>query len=480
MDARVATDGPAALTHRDSMIIILGVLVPVFMGSVDTTILASALPIIGREFNDVQNLPWLITAYLIAMTATTPLYGKISDIHGRRATLYIALGLQMTGSLICALAPNMFVLILGRAVQGLGGGALSSTGMIVLGDIATPRDRGKYYAYFAVIYTTSGACGPALGGFLAEHVHWSAIFWLSIPLGIIATLLAMVCLRKLPRRERYHRLDFLGAALIVAATVVFMLALNMGGVVHPWTSMPIVLSFVAAAIVGALFIARLLTAPEPLIPLAILKDPVARAAIAFNTFGWSSIIGLNIFLPMYLQRVMGLSATAAGLSLVILMVTLNASAGVGGLTMSHSVHYKRLPMIGLVITIAAVGMLAWQADRMTLPLFEVLVFALGLGFGPVAPLASVSLQNAVAAHHFGTSVGTMNFARMLFATVLIAVFGALVASSMTTSLAPRGSAEIAIEAEGFRLVFIGAALCLILALIVVARMEAKPLKTDMT
>ena len=161
----------------------LGVLLPVFMGSLDTTILASALPSIGREFGDVHNLPWLITAYLIANTAVTTLYGKISDIHGRRTTLLISISMYMLGSLVCALAPNMFVLILGRVLHGLGGGGLTSTGMVVLGDIAAPKDRGKYYGYFSATYTTAGACGPALGGFLAEYLHWSVIFWINIPLG---------------------------------------------------------------------------------------------------------------------------------------------------------------------------------------------------------------------------------------------------------------------------------------------------------
>ncbi len=162
----------AKLTHRETMLVVLGVLLPVFMGSLDGTILASALPSIGREFGDVHNLPWLITAYLIANTSVTTLYGKISDIHGRRTTLMISISMYMLGSLVCALAPNMFVLILGRVLHGLGGGGLTSTGMVVLGDIAAPKDRGKYYGYFSATYTTAGACGPALGGFLAEYFHW--------------------------------------------------------------------------------------------------------------------------------------------------------------------------------------------------------------------------------------------------------------------------------------------------------------------
>ncbi len=171
------------------MLVVLGVLLPVFMGSLDNTILASALPTIGREFGDVHNLPWLVTAYLIANTAVTALYGKISDIHGRRTTLLIAISLYMAGSLVCALAPNMLVLILGRVLHGLGGGGLTSTGMVVLGDIAAPRDRGKYYGYFSATYTTAGACGPALGGAIAEYLHWSVIFWMNIPLGLIAMTL---------------------------------------------------------------------------------------------------------------------------------------------------------------------------------------------------------------------------------------------------------------------------------------------------
>src|SRR2546425_1243567 len=173
MDATTVHGEPRLLTHRDARAIVFGVLLPVFMGSLDTTILASALPTIGREFGDVHALPWLITAYLIASTSVTPLYGKISDIRGRRFTLAVAISIYMAGSLVCAFAPDMLVLILGRILHGLGGGGLTSLGMVVLGDIAAPRDRGRYYAYFSLTYPTAGACGPALGGFLADHLKIS-------------------------------------------------------------------------------------------------------------------------------------------------------------------------------------------------------------------------------------------------------------------------------------------------------------------
>jgi len=481
MDASSQPATARDLSHRETQLVVLGVLLPVFMGSLDNTILASALPTIGRDFGDVHNLPWLITAYLIANTAVTPLYGKISDIHGRRVTLLIAVSLYMAGSLVCALAPNMYVLILGRVLHGLGGGGLTATGMVVLGDVAAPRDRGRYYGYFSLTYTTAGACGPALGGFIAEYLHWSVIFWLNIPLGLIAIALTLTLLRRLPRHERPHRLDFIGAALIMTAAVSFMLALNFGGVRYPWTSPPVLSLFAISLVVGIGFVFRLLTAPEPLIPISILSDPIARCAIAANAFGWSSIIGLNIFLPMYLQSVLGLSATTAGLSLMVLMVTLNTSAGFASRIMVHAPHYKTVPMLGLALATASVLVLAWQAKNLNLLWFEVLLALIGIGFGALPPLASTVLQNTVSIHHFGTAIGTMQFLRNLFATILVALLGTLVLVG-TAALEPNASAKISpstiYNAEGFALAFYVAAASLAAALVSLALLEEKPLQTS--
>ena len=396
MDDKTRLVEPRPLTHADTRLVIAGTLLPVFIGSLDSTILASALPIIGREFADVHSLPWLITAYLIASTAVVPLFGKISDISGRRFTMFIAISLHMAGSLMCALAPNMLTLIFGRLLQGFGGGGLTSMGMVILGDIAAPKDRGRYYAYFSATYTTAGACGPLLGGFLAEHVHWSAIFWLPIPLGLIAVALTFTLLRRLPRHDRPHKLDFLGALLIMAASSTFMLALNAGGVRYPWASLPVLALVAVAAVIGLAFVWRLRTAPEPLIPLSILRDPVARCAFLINGCGWGSIIGLNIFLPTYLQSVVGMSATTSGLSLMVVMFALNFSAGTTGQILGRVRRYKIVPMIGIVISISAVLTLAWFAGEITPFWFEVVIALMALGFGPIPPLTAVVLQNTVA------------------------------------------------------------------------------------
>jgi EmrB/QacA subfamily drug resistance transporter len=473
MDATNPHHAPLALTHRETMLVVLGVLLPVFMGSLDNTILASALPTIGREYGEVHNLPWLITAYLIANTAITALYGKFSDIHGRRITLIIAISTYMAGSIVCALAPNMTVLILGRVLHGFGGGGLTSTGMVVLGDIAAPRDRGKYYGYFSAAYTTAGACGPALGGAIAEYLHWSVIFWMNVPLGLIALTMTLTLLRRLPRYERRHKLDFVGAALIMAASSSFMLALSMGGNTYPWGSTPILALFATALVLGTAFVIRLRTAPEPLIPLAILSDRQVRLSVAINTFGWGPIVGLNIFLPIYLQNIMGMAPASAGISVLVLAVSLNVSAGISGTILPRLKHYKIIPMLGLSFAIAAVLALAWRAKNMTLTEFEVLLVLIGLGFGCIPPLASTALQNNVSVHTFGSAVATMQFSRNLYATMVVAVFGVIVLTA--TGIDASGVAQY--SAEGFVRVFIAVAASFAVSLLAIALLEEKPLDT---
>ncbi len=463
----------AKLTHRDTMLVVFGVLLPVFMGSLDGTILASALPSIGREFGEVHNLPWLITAYLIANTTITTLYGKISDIHGRRATLLISISLYMLGSLVCALAPNMFVLILGRVLHGLGGGGLTSTGMVVLGDIAAPKDRGKYYGYFSATYTTAGACGPVLGGFLAEYFHWSVIFWINIPMGLVALALALTLLKKMPRHEQPHKLDFLGAFLIMTAGVSFMLALSMGGVRYPWTSPPILALFVFSAIVAAAFVWRLLTAPEPLIPLAFFSSSATRLIIAANAFGWGAVVGLHIFLPIYLQNIVGMSPFAAGLSTIALAIALNLSAGITGTLIPRMKHYKVIPIVGMLVAIAALLVLAWQAQGVSLLELQILLLVIGAGFGGVPPLSATILQNSVSISTFGTAVATMQFSRNLYCTMMVAAFGAIVLSG---PLEGTGGA-LGYSPEGFVRIFYAAAASFALALVAIVAVEAKPLQT---
>src|SRR6202795_4588481 len=465
MDAKVSEPGvsPAAaepLTHKDRRLIVISMVLPVFLGSIDQSILATSLPTIGRALGDVHNLPWLITSFLIASTALTPLYGKFADIHGRRSALLIALGVYMAGSLLAASSTSMLMLIGGRIVQGCGGGGLTAISQMILGDIAAPKDRAKYYAYFSIAFTTAGGTGPVLGGWICDHLYWWVIFLWNFPLCVGAVILTLTMLRKLPRHDRPHKLDFSGAVLVMAASSSFMLALILGG--------------------G--FVVRQLTTAEPLIPLAILADPTARLAMLAHSFGWGSILALNIFLPMYLQSVLGWSATSSGLSLVIMMVTLNASAGLSSQLVGRVKHYKLLPMIFLFVGIGAVVALALSAATMTTLQFEIILFLIGVGFGPTAPLTQVVLQNTVSIHPLGAAIGTMNFVRTLMSTILVAVFGAIVLAAVPIgasgdTLGQRALAGTSVAA--FAEVFFAAAITLAIAQLAMILVQEKPLESTL-
>jgi MFS family permease len=470
------------LTHREKRLIVMSMILPVFIGSIDQSILASALPTIGRSLGEVHNLPWLITAFLIASTALTPLYGKFADIHGRRAAMLIGLCVYMTGSLICAASPNMLMLICGRVVQGCGAGGLTVTANMILGDIAAPKDRGKYYMYFSIAFTTSGASGPALGGWIAEHLSWPVIFLWNFPLCVLSIVIALTVLRRLPRFERPHRLDVAGALLVMAASSTFMLALNLGGVRFPWLSLPVLALLGCALALGVGFVLRLRMAAEPLIPIGILADSTARLTIAAHSFGWGAMISLTVFLPMYLQSALGWSPTSSGLSLMILMVTLNISAGLSGQLLGRVPRYKVLPLCCLFIGIGAVVVLAFSAGSMTTRKFEIILFLIGIGWGPTAPLTQVALQNTVSSHDLGAALGTMNFVRTLIATIMVAIAGAIVLAKAPVG-APPGSLSGnlshsilgAASAETFAAVFLAAAATLSLAFLSIVLLEEKPL-----
>src|SRR3954469_22866979 len=199
------------MTHAEIRTIIIGLMLAMLLAALDQTIIATALPTIGRELGDLEHLPWIVTAYLLASTAVTPLYGKFSDTHGRRITLLIGIATFLIGSVACALAPTMLILIVARGLQGLGGGGLISLAQTIIADVVAPKERGRYQVYIASVFMASSLLGPVLGGFIAEHLHWSVIFWINLPLGLVAFAIAFQSLKKLPRFERPHKLDLLGA-----------------------------------------------------------------------------------------------------------------------------------------------------------------------------------------------------------------------------------------------------------------------------
>jgi MFS family permease len=419
-----AAAAPADLTDRDRSIILFGILTSMLLAALDQSIVTPAMPTIGAALGDAHYLPWIVTAYLLTATAVAPLYGKISDIYGRRSTLYAALGLFLAGSVISALAPNMFALIAGRAVQGLGGGGLFALTQIVIGDMLPPRERGRYAAWISGMWAVAGIAGPLLGGTLAEY-DWALIFWLNLPLGLIAMAVVNRPLKKLSIPRHEHRLDVPGATLLVIATATLLLLLNWGGSAFAWLS-PVILGLGAVSLV--LWIAfgfRVSHAAEPLVSLEVLSSPIVLAGCFMMFMVAGANIGLAVFLPVYAQAYLGLSPAESGYALLGFLLGTVTGATIGGRLTLHVVRVKLISLIGstaCALGFVAVGLFAAQTSIVVL---ETLLVVIGLGMGLTFPVMTVSVQNGVDQRHLGVATGVLTFLRSLGSALGVAVLGAI-------------------------------------------------------
>ncbi|MGD9770133.1 MAG: MDR family MFS transporter [Pseudolabrys sp.] len=470
------------LTHAEVKAVVGGIAMAMFLGALDQTIIATALPTIGRHFNDVENLSWVVTAYLLTGTAVTPLYGKLSDNYGRRIMMLIGVGIFVAGSIACAMAPNMLALIIARALQGLGGGGLMALAQTIIADIVTPRERGRYQGYISAVFAVSSVGGPVLGGFLTEHIDWSFIFWINLPLGLIAFVTCFIVLRRVPYRPRRHRLDLIGAVLMMLGSVPLLLALTWGGRHFEWISAPIGGLLLASALSWALFGWRLVATPEPFLPLSVLGNPIVRCAALSGACTMGAMVGLTIFVPLYFEVVMQLSASQSGLALIPLMAGTVTASTVAGKAMMHVTHYKRMGLAGLIEAIVALAALAIWPGSMPVALVIVLFSVIGLGMGLVFPIATVSMQNVVAAQQMGVATGASNFFRSLFSSVVVALLGAIVLSGLGGAGANVAVEQLAHAASGhdlvlaFRFVFMAVALVLAFGLCFMISLEEKPLR----
>src|SRR6476469_6295603 len=383
-----------ALTHPEIRAIVLGIMLAMFLGALDQTIVATALPTIGRHFGYIDDLSWVVTAYLLTGTAVTPLYGKLADIHGRRVLMLTAIGIFVAGSVACALAPSMTALVLGRAFQGLGGGGLMALAQTIIADIVSPLERGRYQGYIGAVFAASSVGGPVLGGFLTEHIDWSFIFWINLPLGLVALGMTSSVLRRVPFRPRKHRLDIIGAVLMMSAAIALLLALSWGGRRFEWISPQIGMLLLTSAILWGLFAWRLVSTREPFLPLAVLGNPVVRCATLAGACNMGTLVGMTIFVPLYFEVVLHLSASQSGMALIPLMSLTVIFSTITGRLMVHVARYKRMPLAGLAIAILSLAALAiWPAAMPTWGVLALLAI-IGSGLGSVFPISTVCMQNA--------------------------------------------------------------------------------------
>ncbi|MDI4664958.1 MFS transporter [Xanthobacter autotrophicus] len=447
MSAPASTPAPAegddasiALPPGKFRRVLAGLLLVLALSSLDANIVGPALPLIASDFGALENLAWVLTIFLLTSTAATPLYGKLSDMYGRRPLLSVAVLLFLAGSAFCGVAQSMNQLILGRAIQGLGAGGLMTLTQITMSDLVSPRRRGSYQGLFGAVFTIASLAGPPLGGVIAEFWSWRWIFYVNLPLGAAALTLLWMGLPP-GARTTSHRIDTAGFVIIMAATGCALMALNQGA--HQGWTTPAVLALAGAAVVLALLLGPVETrVEEPLIPLGMVRNRVWLVATCVATLVTIAVFGALAFMPLYLQLVGGLSPTASGIAMVPSAAGLMLSLLYGGRAITRTGRYKAFAVTGVGIATLALFALAAAAYALPSPyLMGALLFPLGAGLGLLMPGLTVAYQNAVPPEDIGTATATAGFFRSLGGAFGIAGAGAILASQAGALLPVDGGAQ---------------------------------------
>jgi EmrB/QacA subfamily drug resistance transporter len=430
---RTGTTAPGPLGRRQIHIVIAGLMLGMLLAALDQTIVATALPTIVGDLGGLNHLAWVVTAYLLTSTAVTPLWGKLSDLYGRRGTFQAAIVVFLAGSMLSGLSQNMGELIAFRAVQGLGGG-LMALALAIVGDLVPPRERGRYQGWFGAVFALASVSGPLLGGFFTEQLSWRWIFYINLPFGVAALIVTTVVLR-IPFRRLEHRIDYLGSVLLVAAVTCVVLATTWGGITYPWDSVQIVGLGVAAAVLLAVFLAWEARASEPILPLRLFRNPIFTVASAITMLLGLALFGAVVYLPEYLQVVRGASAIDSGLQLIPLTLGIVIASAGSGQVISRTGRYKVFPIVGAALVTVGFWLLSHiQVDTGTAMLSSWMV-VVGLGIGCIMQVAVLAVQNAVAYRDLGTATSATVFFRLLGGALGTALFGAVLLNRLQHNLA---------------------------------------------
>ena len=401
-----------AVSARSRRLVITGLMLALMLPSLDLLVVATAGKAIADDIGRLSQLSWLFISYQLTLVAFMPLFGKLGDIYGRKRTIQSAIVFFVAASILTGLATNFPMLVLGRALQGIGGGGISGLSQAVIADIVPPRHRGRYAWITPSVFTIVSLLGPLMGGLFVDHLTWRWIFFINLPLGAVAWFMIAIAFTVPTDRVRHH-VDVVGALLLVVAVSAIVFAASTAGDQFEWTSPWVIGSAIGGLLVGAFFVRYENRHTEPVFPLGLLRDPLIRACTATTFFIGSANFGLAIFLPLFLQVVTGLSATRAGLSLMPTSLGIIASSGIVGRQISKNGRYRWYPLVGMIVFSSAIFQIS-MFNRST-PEWQVWVatFLVGVGSGTASPVLMVAVQNAVSYERVGVASSLTMFCRTM-------------------------------------------------------------------
>ncbi|MEW1587910.1 MDR family MFS transporter [Micromonospora vinacea] len=436
-----ASDAPV-LNRQQIRLLMFGLMTGMLLAALDQTIVGTALPTIVGELGGINHYSWVVTAYLLASTASTPLYGKMADLYGRRPVFLFSIGTFLLGSLLAGLSQNMTQLIVTRGIQGLGAGGLLTLAFTIISDVVSPRERGRYQGLFGAVFGISSVAGPLVGGYFAE-TDWRWIFYINVPLAVLAIVVCYHVMRLIPFERRDHSIDWLGAGLLVAGVSSLLLALSWGGNEYAWGSGVIITLFVVGAVLGVLFVLQEARVAEPILPLRLFRSATFALANSALLIIGLVMFGSIIFIPLYLQIVKGASPTRSGLLMLPMMAGIIITSILTGRAMTRIGRYKWFPVAGSVTLLA--GMFLFTQLEVATSLWVAFGFmvVIGVGLGLCMQSLILAVQNAVSVRDLGAGTSSATFFRSLGGSFGVAILGTVLSSRLTGGLADRLPGAIA-------------------------------------
>ncbi len=421
------------LTKRRVLVIIGALMLGMFLAALDQTVVSTALPTIVGDLHGGSHLTWVITAYLLSSTVATPLWGKLGDLYGRKVFFQAAIVIFLVGSILSGLSQSMLELIVFRSLQGLGGGGLMVGAQTIVGDIVSPRDRGRYMGLFMAMFGVTTVIGPLVGGLFVEYASWRWIFYINVPIGVVALFVTGAALPNALTRVR-RIIDYLGTALLAAAATAFVLFTSLGGTDYPWGSPGMVALAAGGVVLTVLFVLAERRAPEPVIPLHLFTNKVFTSTSAIGFVVGFAMFGAMSFLPLFFQIVKGTSPTESGLRLFPMMGGLLVASIGSGQIVSRWGRYKVFPVVGTALVTVGLFLMSGIGVATSESLIAVYMVIFGLGLGLVMQVLVVAVQNAVSYEELGTATSSVTFFRMIGGSFGTAVFGAIFANVLTGNL----------------------------------------------